>query len=174
MRMPHSLSQFDRFLDRVDAGGWALLVAGLAAIGVALLVPAATDLDLLRRESAMLQAQVHALQTTRQTVQAFTESVNAGEPALMRRLAWRQLHLKPAGTRFLHAGDAAEPFIDRQPVFVCPPGALPAIPTSLDKAHPPDSHLQQLTGGPHRIYFLCGGVLLAMLGLLSALRTHHD
>lgn len=172
--MRQVLTQIGDLLDRVDAGGWALLCAGLAAIGVALLMPAADELDVLRQQQAVLERQVTALEMTCETHHAFAAAVQGGDPALIRRLAWRQLNLKPAGTQFLHASIAVEQFVDDRPVFACPPSALPVVPPFMAAPQPPDTMLYRLVSGPNRVWMLCGGVVLAMFGLLSSIWLRDD
>jgi hypothetical protein len=155
--------------ERADLGGWCLLLSGVALIALTLLIPAALQVSALRRQSDAANQTLANLQTQQGNYQTFVAAVEQGDPLLLERLAWHELHLKPVGLRTLDDRTPAEPGQTvhfEQWLRGDDPSVSPA-PSTI-----PNSQLVRLTTNPlPRIgMFALGGLLIAC-GLLSSLRS---
>ncbi len=148
-----------------------MLLAGVGLIGLALLTPTALQVARLRAERMAAEAEVAQLSAHTANYRRFIASVEAGDPALMQRLAWHELHLKPAGAQMVDLialpaqatghGASYEPWL--RAVHVEPAAAAAS-------ASPTESKLVRWATGRRRmVLFIAGGVLVG-LGLLSSLR----
>ncbi len=161
------MSQFGSILERRDAGGWCLLVGGMMIMGVTMLMPTWLQVQSLREHRDSVIAELDALQTKHANYLQFEQAVSEGDPILLQRLAWHQLHLKPVGMSSFDDATPAEPgqamhyehWLDvNQPA---PTKATAGTPTQLER----------LTTQPmSRLGMLALGGLLIASGVLSALR----
>lgn len=143
----------------LDAG-WLFVLAGLAACGAALLIPAQQDLAAVEVKRDQLQA--HSMASTRQL--AAYDSVLQGladqDPVLLRRLAANQLNLLPEG---------------EVPVLLDPEGADGSVDqwvlesTRIEAAPDPvvrETLLARLSSGPYRLLVIAAGILCLFIGTL--------
>lgn len=151
-------------LFRIDAG-WLYLLAGLAVIVAAVLIPAHDDLALTRheRDRALAIERWHA-----QRIENYAEYLDAlrdGDETVVLSLAAMQLNLIPAGTRPLVT--SVRPTATSASVF---PELEPAF------HHPPrpefyDSRLRRAASDPKtRLWMIAGGAMLVLFGLLPPSR----
>jgi len=143
--------------------GWGFLLAGLAALGSAVLIPAQLDLHEARhqRDRALVYESLHVERLSRHA--AFVEALDRGDPTVVRALAASQLNLIPAGSRQLGAVPTAEP----ASVFAAlEPGAAAA---PVRRAI--ESRLTRLaTGRVARGLLIVGGAVAIFIALLPPSR----
>lgn len=150
--------------DHILDPGWGFLLAGLAALAAAVLIPA--QLDLVEAEHQRNRALVYeALHTERlERHQAFLNALDQGDPILLRALAASQLNLIPVGLQQLGDVPTAEPasvFAHLEP----PPAAAPKRPRL-------DSRLARLaTHRTTRLLLIVGGAIAVFIALLPPSRS---
>jgi hypothetical protein len=154
-------------IERIDLAGWLLLVAGAATVVIATLTPLAVDAASIRAQRDVLVAEGDRLEAELANYRAFTRAVREGDPLLLQRLAWHDLHLKPAGARVL---DGVHPMATspRTPVehWLREPATFD--PTSPPRVH---SRLVRLTTGHYRPHLFAIGAFLAAAGVVYPLRS---
>lgn len=154
-------------LERIDAGGWLLLVAALLVIAPALLLPAWREVTQLRAQKRALAAKLTATHDRTASTHRIISGIENADPLVLTRLAWHELHLKPAGARPL--GDIMPVNIDERPTLR-PQLLAPAVPAVTMTADAGSTVLGKLVAGPHRPAFFIVGAALAGAGLLTSLR----
>jgi len=104
--MPVVYRQLDT--PRFDAG-WLFLLAGVALLGAATLVPAADDLAEARllRDRALLYEQLHQSRLDRHWT--YLSALERGDEGLIRSLAASQLNIAPVDRGLIEPLDAALP-----------------------------------------------------------------
>jgi hypothetical protein len=143
----------------IDAG-WLYILAGLAVCGVALLVPAQQDLEVVTIQRDQLQA--HSLASTRRIAayDSVLQGLQQQDPVVMKRLASSQLNLLAEGeTPILLDASVGTGTVD----------AWVEKTTWQDPAPPPlarDTVLASLSGGPYRTLLIASGIFCVFLGLL--------
>jgi len=165
-------------LDRLDLGGWILLLSGWAIVASTVLVPAWRSVCEMEYQTDELQIRLDLLSRQRENYEGFIEAYEDGDPLLMQRLAWHQLHVKPPEAELL----SPAPLIDAPPDpinvdrWVQPLDVVP-----LPKPHRVDpladapfinSRLAELLTGPRRPYVLGLGGLLILLSLVLNPQPH--
>lgn len=144
--------------------GWLFLVAGLALIASAVLIPAQDA----RAEARWQRDRAVALQdhrTERLTrYERYLDAIHAGGETIARSLAASQLNLVPQG----HATLRVAPGRRDASVF----GALEPPPLKLPSRRASDSRLRQLTVNPDtRPWVLASGIFAVLIGLLPVARA---
>lgn len=160
-----SIRQFGDALDRLDAGGWLLLLCGMVITCATALAPAYLDVKKAQAQARVMERQLQMLQSQRENYRQFTVAVERGEPQLLQRLAWHHLHLRPGKTELLDPPrDPAK--IPAPPLSQWLRPAAAALPEStMDLAYP-DTQLVRLITGPTRPWVLAFGAWLILMGLL--------
>ncbi len=149
-----------RPIDRFDPG-WLFLIAGIALLAAAVIIPAQADLTYARWQEQRALA-IEAQRKERLFKhQRFLQAIQSREPALVRALAASQLNLVPAA---------------RQAHFLIsnPTGADASIFPSLEPApihepelHQVDSLLARWSQGQHsQLWLVAVGSLLVFVGIM--------
>jgi hypothetical protein len=86
-------------MDRLDLGGWAMMLGGVGVIALALLAPTALAVRQLHARRAAAEAECAQLVAEKSNYVQFIRSVRRSDRMLLQRLALQELHLKPAGAR---------------------------------------------------------------------------
>lgn len=156
--------QITASLDRADIGGWAMLFAGVGLLGVALLLPAWHEWQVVAGQQAVLSGRLEQIGARHGNYVKLIRAVEHGDPLLLQRLAWHEFNLKPAGARPM--AFTALP-VDGRPVgyrqWVAPP-----VP-DLTAAPLGDPTVLAWIEVRQPVLLGAGGVLIG-LGLLSSLR----
>lgn len=145
--------------------GWLFLIAGLAILGSAVLIPAAEALDEARyaRDRALVSEQFRLDRIAR--YEAVIAALDERDPALIGHLRAIQLNQYPEGMRPL--GEITEdPALASASIFEKLEPPLPEMPA--EPAHRSDrSYLAKLaTGQPSRLWMLAGGAVAVLIGVL--------
>jgi hypothetical protein len=147
-----------RPLFRLDPG-WPFLLAGLALLVAALLIPAQRELHDLRQELRAVEAGESRVFARLQAYDQFLSDVRAGDPQLVRRLAAAQLNMVPKGEDSLlltpGLNQTVAQWIDE------------SVPDPVVAAEPyPDTLLARLALGPHRLWMMAAAVFLLFVGFI--------
>ncbi len=148
-----------------------MLIAGTAMVALALLVPASLQVDLLRQHRDAADRLLAHLQTRHDHYTHFITAVRRGDPMLLQRLAWHELHLKPVGANTFDDLTPAEP---GQAVH-CEQWLRAGDPPPAPTPTVPNSQLVRLTTrpAPRLGLFALGGLLIGC-GLLTSGRPDAD
>jgi len=166
--MDSPLGHIARRLDRLDAGGWLLLLCGAAVVALTVLTPPYLAVRRLEAQCQVMHLHELALQEQQDSYVRFVDAVQRNDPMLIQRLAWHQLNLRPARSQPL---DRPIPVIDR-PVptidqWVRTSVRLPAAVGPVAGTGLADSHLMRLVNEPlTRPWVLAFGGWLILAGLL--------
>jgi hypothetical protein len=145
-----------RFAD----AGWLYLLAGLALLAAAMLIPGHNQLLTIKASHQRLQQEDQRLTTHLARSSALLESLEDASPDTIRRLAAAQLNVIPA---------------DYEPVIIAPnigsalqDAGMDSSPTTPNDAQHPRtrSHLSRWTTGSNRLWFLATGGFLCLLGIV--------
>lgn len=175
-KMLRAWADLSAWLERHDAGGWAMMLAGLLALGVLMLSPERVKLEQARARHAAIETRQAAAELKRTTYAQLLEQLDRGDGRVLRQLAWHQLHVKPIDIEPLDARPAGsrtattlDQRIDRRAAQLQQePPSPPAAPTRA-------SHrLIAWSSGPYRPHLLIAACLLIGLGLLGSLRPRPD
>lgn len=145
-------------LIRID-GGWIYVIAGLLVCTTGILIPAEQNLrdlkgQLLSIESREYQTSLHLAATSR-----VIDQLDAGEPALLRRLAASQLNIVPAAsTPILRSSAPPLPLSEWVEATIRDKSSV----TTTRRR----SLLTHLTSGRRRLWVFGVGVLCVFFGLL--------
>lgn len=164
--MPRRTVTIGSLLDRLDIGGWLLLITGGAIIGFTLLAPAWRDLKVLEHRRDGIAYQAALLGTNIQNYNQFLEDLENEDPVLMERLAWYQLHMQPKGTQAL---DEMTPMDDSRkgnPIEWLKPAIDPTF-HHASQPNLPDTRLMRLALGPARPWVMALGAWLLFFALLT-------
>ena len=156
--MPPIYRQIDA--PRFDAG-WLFLIAGVALLGAATLVPAADDLGEARllRDRALLYEQLHQNRLDRHV--SYLEAIERGDERLVRSLAASQLNLSTTDRELVEPLDAALPA--RASVFA----ELEPDPIPAPQRHRAGSVLERLTTNTRsRLWVIIAGSACLLIGLI--------
>lgn len=141
--------------------GWLFMLAGLALVAAAVLVPASYDLWVLRAQQQQLAAQEAENYKRLDAYSQFASSLQAADPQLVRRMAASQLNRMPKGeTPLLLSTTANQTPLDWVDASVQP---VVANVTPF-----PDSLLSRLTLGRKALWVAGAGVMCVFLGILLA------
>jgi len=145
-------------LIRLDAG-WLFIIAGLVACIGCVLVSADTELQMLRVQKSLLQAQEQTAFARIRVHEDFLERLENPDDSLTRRLAATELNLMP---------------MDDEPVLRLVSFELPTI-EWVDRQVEPQipravlantSLLTKFATGPNRLWLFGGGMMCVFIGLL--------
>jgi hypothetical protein len=139
--------------------GWLFLTAGLALVSLTVLMPARQDLVQLKGKLKLMQTQADHMGTQESAYQRFHLALRTDDPILLSRLAYHQLHLKPAGSDLLE--DQADQAATIASLLHTPMPAHQAASSAK-----PQSRLVRLTCGPQRLGVLAVGILCICAGLM--------
>ena len=145
--------------------GWLFLIAGLAILGSAVLIPASEALDEARyaRDRALVSERFRLDRLAR--YQSVIDALDARDPALIGHLRAIQLNQYPEGMRPL--GEITEdPALASASIFDKLEPPLPEMPP--EPLHRSErSYLAKLaTGQPSRLWMLAGGAISVLIGVL--------
>ena len=162
--------------------GWLFFACGLALVGLTVLLPLKADLDQMQWRRDLMRSQANHLGAQETSYGQFHAAVTSDDPILLQRLAYYQLHLKPAGTQPLSPvgrGDGAIVAVNRG---ASPRGDVgwhdvPTVENLLDRPapragaanqppQPPNTRLRRLTQGPKRVVLLGIGLVFIYVGML--------
>ncbi len=150
-------------LFKFDAG-WPFVIAGLALLMSALLIPAQRELHELKGLVQYHRAREQQAFERLAAYDRFLQDLGASDERILRRLAASQLNLKPAGEDSLmlapSMNDTVVEWIDAS-VPLAPQTAVPA----------PDTLLSRLATGPRRLWILGVGTFLMFIGLFVGPET---
>jgi len=153
------VEQLGEGLERADAGGWALLTAGLMLFAVTALAPTWVELTDARSQRADLADRRRQIEADRHRTERLIQLVREGDPLLLQRLARRELHLQPAS---MVLGDHVRVVPDPQ-TRPAPAGRRPESPVR-------HATLVRWTSGRSRRLLFIASVALMGMGLLSSFR----
>lgn len=162
------------WLDRLDLGGWALVLSGGLLLGVTLLMPTYVQVIELSQQRRAAAEALANLQQRQANHEQFIAAVENSDPLLLERLAWHELHLKPAGFATLDDATPAEPgMTERFDRWLAEARSLDAAPSPAAAGPPiPHSRLVRLTcEAPARYGMLALGAMLVGCGLLTTVRS---
>lgn len=139
--------------------GWLFLLAGLALVLSAAVIPSSREMHALATQLEELRQVERMNDAVRSAFERLLRELEEGDPALLRRLAASQLNVIPKGeTPILMASSAnagvaewVESAVEAEP-FVADP--------------PPHTLLAQWTEGRNRLWSIGAGVFLVFVGLL--------
>ena len=163
--MVRALKQIGDTLDRFDAAGWLLLLAGVAVVALTALAPAYLDTRELAAQCRVMTRQARLLDGQHENYIQLVHAVRENDPLLIQRVAWQQLHVKPPGAKplawYYPAAAGPPPSVEQWVQPIAPP-LRPEVPR-LDH---PDTRLMRLITGPPRPWVLAFGGWLILLGLM--------
>ncbi|MBI1369207.1 MAG: hypothetical protein GC162_11215 [Planctomycetes bacterium] len=162
--MKRLFTQFGDFLDRIDIGGWLMLLSGFVIVSATVLTPAWRDVRALDRQRQLLDRQVTLLELEEQNYNAFVRAVQRDDPLLLERLAWHHLRLRPSGSEVVPVGSEIPARLPSIAQWV-QPQLDPLVLRDDDPTHV-DSRLIRLITGPSRPWVLAFGGWLILMGLL--------
>ena len=139
--------------------GWLFLLAGMAALAAAALIPAQDRLDEIRWQVARMEAVEASHQERLDRYQRYLEALEAEDPALARSLAASQLNLAPEDRVPLAPGvglPSASVFEGLEPG----PTQVPVREVRVSRLH------SLATGRKTRPWMLAGGMLAVAIGLM--------
>lgn len=161
-------------LDRCDAGGWLLLLTGCAVMSMTLLAPAWVDVRQLADQRNALDNDLRRIHAQVGNYIAFTQAIQDGDPILLQRLAWHQLHLKPAGAIPLDGLGPADQLMSQTPDQWLRPVVYEPAPDIAPLPPLPDTRFTRLILGPARPWVLALGAWLVLFGLLTHVSKPRD
>jgi len=160
--------------------GWFFLVCGLALIGLAVLLPVRRGLIQMQWRRDLMQMQTDRLARQCDSYDQFHAALTSDDPIVLQRLAYYQLHLKPAGTAPLtppgtatsddDSGDMHE-WDDMPTIEALLHRPVPQEGVNCRPPVPPDSRLTRLTSGTSRLILLAVGVTFVYVGMLLPIGT---
>lgn len=160
----------DRAIERMDLGGWLMLIAGGLLIALAVLTPVKLEVQRLAHQQQIMQEHLGALTTENDNYVRLIGAVKSNDPLLLQRLAWNELHLKPAGTQTIDGLLPSEPGATstyQQWLTPAEPDLAP-VDRAFYAAH--DSALVRLMTGKKRPLIMIAGAVLLGMGLITSLR----
>lgn len=156
-----------RGLERLDLGGWLMMLSGFAMIAAATLIPAWEELRQMTYQRDVLHTEELRMEEYNQNYLQFVQAVKANNPELMERLARHRLNLKPRGTQLLDSPAYAMGKPQRYEEWIIPkPAVHPPPPKPLA-----GSKLVRYSTGANRPWFILAGGVLILTSLLLRLHT---
>ncbi|MFZ4750278.1 MAG: hypothetical protein ACOYMM_07190 [Phycisphaerales bacterium] len=144
--------------------GWPFVIAGLALIVSAVLIPAQRDLHELEQKRSIQQANETRAQEQLLAYQQFLADMDRKDPRLLERLVRAQLNKMPKGERPLLLMGSAD---DTVPQWIEASVDVP-VPEMVPY---PDTLLSRLATGPRRLWVLATGAFLVFMGVMFAPTT---
>jgi hypothetical protein len=144
--------------------GWPFVIAGLALIVSAVLIPAQRELHELEQKRSIQQANEQRAQEELLAYQQFLADIERNDQRLLERLVRAQLNRMPKGERPLLLMGSADDTIPQW------------IEASVDVPEPrtteyPDTLLSRIATGPRRLWVLATGAFLVFMGVMFAPTT---
>jgi len=147
-----------RPLFRLDPG-WPFVLAGLALLMAALLIPAQRELHELRNEVERIDASESRVYAQLQSYDQFLQELKSGNPDLVRRLAMAQLNMVPKGEQSLLLTPGLNQTVAQW--------IQESVPTPVVTPAPyPDTLLARFALGPNRLWMCAASVFLLFVGFL--------
>ncbi|MFA7237417.1 MAG: hypothetical protein WC058_11180 [Phycisphaeraceae bacterium] len=168
--MRTALKKLDHAIERMDLGGWLMLLAGALLIALAVLTPAALDVRRLKYQQQVMQEHLTTLTTENDNYIQLIGAVKSNDAPLLQRLAWNELHLKPAGSQPVDGVLPSEPGATTlyQQWVVPPEPDLTPVDRAFAASH--NTQLVRLMTGPKRPMMMIAGAVLIGMGLITSLR----
>ena len=139
--------------------GWPFVIAGLALIVSAVLIPAQRELHDLEQQLKVHQAYEEKAKSELLAYEQFLADVQRGEPRLLERLVRAQLNKMPKDERPLllmpTANDTVPQWIESSVTVEIP-----------EPVAYPDTLLSRIASGPRRLWVLASGTFLVFMGIL--------
>lgn len=178
------------FIERIVAPipGWLLLLAGLALIALAVLVPTWAESRAMQWQLSLVREQAKRMEEQQKSYTDFDSALAADDPVLVERLAFFHLRLKPANAEPLFSpwnatlppktnGTTPKPANGMRSIGA-PAGNVPSVEQLLYKPmptpgvdfpeyQPVETRLTRLTTKPvTRVLMLAAGICCVVGGLL--------
>ena len=139
--------------------GWLFLVAGLALIVCAAVIPEAEKVHSMRNQLQTIRfAEQHNF-ARMAACSRFLDDLKAGDQGLVRRLAASQLNLMPRGETALLIATS----IDATPSDWIEASVIPPV---YEPDPYPDTLLARWTLGPQKLWVIAAGAFCVFLGLI--------
>lgn len=177
-----TVSPLEQFLDGLP--GWVFILAGVAMVGAAVLMPSYLTSDEMAWQRDLLAAQAKALSEEQVAYKQLNDAINERDPALLERLAFHYLHLKPADKTLLvdEARVAAQQLV-RSGVGVSPlqtamgvelggtveswvKRPVPRVGVDWPAYQAPNTRLTRISTGRSGVGLAAAGMILVVAGLL--------
>jgi hypothetical protein len=165
-----ALRSMGKLMERADAGGWMMMLAGVAILAITILAAPLIELRAMQHQHDMLAEKAQTLQRQHDSYTQIVEGLDATspDPLLVQRLAWFELHLKPVGTHPL--GDRLPGDPDHGAHFERWESLSAARTPAAVGPDIPQSRLVRLTTGRKRPLVLVLGTVLIGMGMITSLR----
>lgn len=139
--------------------GWLFVIAGVAMLAAALLIPARIDLQQMVDQRDRIRHNEYVVVERLERYDMLLSELERGEDVLLRRLALTQLNKLPEG---------------EEPILVSGTFDLPItrwVDASINEPPPeptpvPDSTLTELVSGENRLWVIAGSVFCVFVGLV--------
>lgn len=154
MRVTRPLFTFDP--------GWCFLLAGLALLTAAAVIPEQAKVHALRGQLRALDAVERSNTDRLSAYTAFSDDIRERDEAIMRRLAASQLNLVPAGTKPILVASSIDRTVTDWVDATLPPVAFEEEPFT-------DSLLSRWVLGPSRLWVLAIGACSVFVGLILSI-----
>ncbi len=139
--------------------GWLFLVAGIALIVSAAVIPEAEKVHAMRTQLTAIGAAEEHNAARITACSRFLDDLKGGDQGLVRRLAASQLNLMPRGETALLVATS----IDSTPSDWIEASVLPP---PFEPEEYPDTLLARWTLGPQRLWVIAAGAFAVFLGLI--------
>ena len=145
-----------------------------------MVLPIRRDLAKMQWRRELMQTQTDRLAEQRDSYDQFHAALTSDDPIVLQRLAYYQLHLKPAGTDPLaspggttSASDSrgAHDWSDVPTIEAMLHRPLPREGVNCRPPLPPNSRLTRLTSGASRLILLAVGLVFVYVGMLLPIGT---
>lgn len=141
--------------------GWPFVIAGLALIVSAVLIPAQRELHQLEQELEVHQAHEERAKAELLAYEQFLNDIKRGDERLLERLVRAQLNRMPKDERPLLLMPSAN---DTVPRWI-----ESSVAVEIPEPEPyPDTLLSRLATGPRRLWVLATGAFLVFVGVMFA------
>jgi hypothetical protein len=147
-----------RPLFRIDPG-WLFVIAGLAMLSAVIVLPGRRAVHDMREQLRVLKDQEALAFERLNAYEQFVQSLRQGDEQVIRRLAASHLNLVPEGQTAVMLAESLDQTVPEwidETVDVSPSHETPYDETLLVR----------LSEGKHRLWLLCGSVLVIFFGLL--------
>jgi hypothetical protein len=147
-----------RPLVRIDAG-WLFVIGGLAMLVAVVLLPGRRAVHEMREQLRVIKDQeIYAYQRLN-AHEEFLAGLRSGDQQIIRRLAASHLNLVPEGETAIMLAASLDQTV--------PDWIDETVPFEASRPGPyPDTLLIRLAEGRHRLWLLCGSVLVIFFGLI--------
>lgn len=144
--------------------GWMFLVSGMAFISMAILTPTWLECRQLQWQHDIMRIQANRLAQQKQDYRQFYQALQSQNPILLERLAYHQMHLKPAGSQTLNSVETVNP----QTVEGWLHTPLPRVGIDYPTLKVIPSKLVRLATGQTRLPLMAVGILSVIAALVWA------